>query len=104
MATGTTFWRDAIEKEMKNVRVAFDVLSDGVAPPADHQYILCHMIFDVKMEDFRCKTRLVAGGHMTKDPATLTNVSIVSRETVHIALLVAVLNNIDIWAADVLNA
>eukprot|EP00804_Cyclotella_cryptica_P013817 CCRYP_019427-RA/>CCRYP_019427-RA protein AED:0.38 eAED:0.39 QI:0/0/0/1/0/0/3/0/267 len=32
-ATGTTFWHDAIEKEMKNVRVAFDVLADGVAPP-----------------------------------------------------------------------
>eukprot|EP00804_Cyclotella_cryptica_P017310 CCRYP_020331-RA/>CCRYP_020331-RA protein AED:0.23 eAED:0.25 QI:0/-1/0/1/-1/1/1/0/484 len=30
-ATGTTFWHDAIEKEMKNVRVAFDVLADGVA-------------------------------------------------------------------------
>ena len=36
-ATGTTFWRDAIEKEMKNVRVAFEVLADGVMPPADHQ-------------------------------------------------------------------
>eukprot|EP00804_Cyclotella_cryptica_P031332 CCRYP_011130-RA/>CCRYP_011130-RA protein AED:0.34 eAED:0.34 QI:0/0/0/1/0/0/3/0/252 len=35
--TGTTFWRNAIEKEMKNVRVVFDVLADSVAPPADHQ-------------------------------------------------------------------
>ncbi len=30
--TGTTFWRDAIEKEMKNVRVAFNVLREGAAP------------------------------------------------------------------------
>ena len=51
-ATGTTLWRDAIELEMKNVRVAFDVLPDGVVPPSDHQYVKCHMIFDVKMEDF----------------------------------------------------
>eukprot|EP00804_Cyclotella_cryptica_P019581 CCRYP_014330-RA/>CCRYP_014330-RA protein AED:0.31 eAED:0.31 QI:0/0/0/1/0/0/3/0/417 len=97
-ATGTTFWHDAIEKEMKNVRVAFDVLADGVAPPADHQFIRCHMIFDVKMEDFRRKARLVAGGHVTKAPATLTYASVVSRETVRIALLIAALNDIDIWA------
>lgn len=50
--TGTSFWRDAIEKEMRNLRVAFDVLKDGAAPPPDHQYIRCNMIFDVKMEDF----------------------------------------------------
>eukprot|EP00804_Cyclotella_cryptica_P020326 CCRYP_014066-RA/>CCRYP_014066-RA protein AED:0.16 eAED:0.16 QI:0/0/0/1/1/1/3/0/747 len=103
-ATGTTFWHDAIEKEMKNVRVAFGVRADGVAPPADHQFIRCHMIFDVKMEDFRRKARLVAGGHVTKAPATLTYASVVSRETVRIALLIAALNDIDIWAADVLNA
>ena len=41
---------------------------------------------------------------MTKAPATLTYASVVSRETVCIALLVAVLNDIDIWATDVLNA
>jgi hypothetical protein len=89
---------------MKNVRVAFDVLADGVAPPPDHQFIRCHMIFDVKMEDFRRKARLVAGGHATKAPATLTYASVVSRETVRIALLIAALNDVDIWAADVLNA
>jgi hypothetical protein len=36
-ATGTTFWRNAIEKEMKNVCVAFDILVDSAAPPPDHQ-------------------------------------------------------------------
>ena len=80
------------------------MLPDGVAPPSDHQYMKCHMIFDVKMEDFRRKARLVAGGHMTKAPATLTYASVVSRETVRIALLMAALNEVDIWAADVLNA
>jgi hypothetical protein len=33
-ATSTTFWRNAIEKEMK--RVALDILVDGVAPALDH--------------------------------------------------------------------
>ncbi|KAL7474129.1 LOW QUALITY PROTEIN: hypothetical protein ACHAW6_000121, partial [Cyclotella cf. meneghiniana] len=101
-ATGTSFWHDAIELEMKNVRVAFDVLPDGVVPLSDHQCMKCHMICDVKMEDFCRKARL-PGGHMTKVPA-LTYASVMSQETVHIALLVAVLNSIDIWAADVLNA
>eukprot|EP00804_Cyclotella_cryptica_P022264 CCRYP_020542-RA/>CCRYP_020542-RA protein AED:0.22 eAED:-0.25 QI:0/0/0/0.5/1/1/2/0/420 len=102
-ATGTTFWHDAIEKEMKNVRVAFDVLADGVTPPADHQYIRCHMIFDVKLEDFRRKAGLIAGGHVTKAPATLTYASVVVSRAVRIALLIAVLNDIDIWNSDVLN-
>ena len=73
-------------------------------PPSDYQFMKCHMIFDVKMDDFCINAWLVAGGHMAKVPATLTYASIVSLETVCIALIVAALNNIDIWAADVLNA
>ena len=30
---GNSFWRDAIAKEMKNVRVAFEVLPEGSKPP-----------------------------------------------------------------------
>jgi histone deacetylase 1/2 len=41
---------------------------------------------------------------MTKAPATLTYASVVSRETVRIALTVAAINDVDVWAADVLNA
>ncbi|KAL7483917.1 hypothetical protein ACHAW6_009560 [Cyclotella cf. meneghiniana] len=41
---------------------------------------------------------------MTKAPATLTYASVMSRETVRIALLVAALKDVHIWAADVLNA
>ena len=52
------------------------------------------MIFDMKMEEFRCKARLVAGGHRTKAPVTITYANVVSRETVRIALLMAALNNL----------
>ena len=62
------------------------------------------MFFDIKMEDFRHKAWLIAGGHITKAPATLTYASIMSQETVCITLLVAVLNDIDIRATDLLNA
>ena len=55
------------------------------------------MTFDVEMEDFCHKAWIVAGQHMTKAPATLTYASIMSKETMQIALLVAVLSNVDIW-------
>ena len=103
-ANGNDFWAKAIEKEMKNVKIAFRILEDGTYAPSDHQFVRCHMVFDVKMETFTRKARLVAGGHMTKAPATLTYASVVSRETVRIALLAAALNDVDLWAADVMNA
>ncbi len=41
---------------------------------------------------------------MTKAPATITYVSVVSRETICIALLMAALNDLNIKVGDVLNA
>jgi len=41
------------------------------------------MIFDIKMDgDFMRKARLVAGGHMTKTPASSTYLSVASRESI----------------------
>ena len=60
------------------MHVAFDIFKDGVATLPDHQYIWCHMIFGVKMEDFHHKAWLVAGGYATKAPATLNYASVVS--------------------------
>ncbi len=57
---GNTLWVDAIVKKMKEVRIAFNILPDGHSAPIGYQKIPCHMIFDVKMEDFRQKARLVA--------------------------------------------
>ena len=62
------------------------------------------MIFDIKMEDFRRKARLVAGGHVTDAPPTITCASVVSRETVRIALTIAALNDLEVKVADILNA
>ncbi len=101
---GNTFWADAIAKEMKDVRVTFKILLDGQSAPIGYQKIPCHMIFDIKMEDFRRKARLVAGGHMTKAPATITYASVVSCETVRITLLMAVLNDLNVKVGDILNA
>jgi Reverse transcriptase (RNA-dependent DNA polymerase) len=72
--------------------------------PVGYQKIKCHMIFDIKLaENFRHKAQFVAGGHMTETPATLTYSSVVSRDSVHIALLVAALNDLDLKSCDIQN-
>jgi hypothetical protein len=53
--------------------------------------------------DFTWKTRLVAGGHVTAPPAVLTFASVVSRESVRIALLLAALNDMSVLGADISN-
>jgi len=69
--TKTTFWHDAIQKEMKNCRTAFQFLEEDETVPIGYKWIKCHLIFDVKM-DFSRKARFVAGGHMTNPPSKIT--------------------------------
>ncbi len=47
------------------------------------------------------KARLVAGGHTIAAPATITYSSVVSREKVRIALLLASLNDVEVKMADI---
>ena len=56
------------------------------------------------MEDFTCKARLVAGGHTTETPMMLTLASMVSRESVSIALTVVPLNCFEVMTLDIKNA
>ena len=104
---GDTLWWDSILKEMKNVRIAFE-LYDGdmeVLKKKGFTKINCHIIFDIKMgENFRRKARLVAGGHMTNTPSSITYSSVVSRDSVRIALLIAALNDLQVKACDIQNA
>ena len=41
---------------------------------------------------------------MTQEPATITYASIVSRETVRMALMIAALNDFEVKSGDILNA
>ena len=61
------------------------------------------MIFDIKMEDFRRKARLFAGGHVTKPLATTTYASVVSSKTICISLTVADLNDMQVKTVDIQN-
>ena len=109
---GNHMWADAIQKEMSKARVSYKII-DGCTPEQvrsnqvdelrGHQEIKCHIIFDVKM-DFTRKARFVAGGHMTEAPNSLTYSSVVSRESVKIAFLIAALNDLDIMTCDIGNA
>jgi hypothetical protein len=90
---------------MKNVRVAFEEYDGDVKDLVGYKKLNCHMIFDIKMgENFRRKARLVADGHKTATPSTITYSSVVSRDRVRIALTVAALNDLKILACDILNA
>jgi hypothetical protein len=42
--TGTNYWREALDLEMKNVRVAFDVLDDKDEIPVGYHQIRGHLI------------------------------------------------------------
>ena len=69
-ANGNNLWANAIEKEMKNILVAFQLLARGEQPPVGFKKITCHLIFDVKM-DLTSKARYVAGGHLTDPPSSI---------------------------------
>ena len=88
---GNTLWQDAVQKEMENVKIALQIIS-----MRSHliMYVNCHMVLDIKMEDFKRKACLVVGDHMTHTPDVITYSSVVTRETVHIALNMALLHDL----------
>lgn len=100
---GMDRWRRAIEKEMANVMVAFEILEDSVVMPVGWTLAKVHLVFDVKM-DGTFKARLCKDGHLTEDPSGSRYAGVVSRESVRIALLYAALNEIPVMAADIRNA
>ena len=103
---GDSLWWQAICQEMKNVRIAFEEFDgDEKDLPPGYQYVDCHIIFDIKMgENFRRKARMVAGGHKTSTPTTLTYSSVVSRDSVRIAFTIAALNGLKVLTCDIQNA
>ena len=97
---GNTYWHDAIQKEMQNSKIAFELLGMGEQPPPGYKRIRCHLNFEVKM-DLRRKARYVAGGHLTDPPTYMTYSTVVSRESVRIAFLIAALNQLQVLAGDI---
>ena len=68
-----------------------------------YQEIACHWAFDIMM-DLTRKARLLAGGDMTGLPSSSAYSSMVTRESVCIAFLIAGLNDLDVLVCDIKNA
>jgi hypothetical protein len=73
-----TLWQDALRKDMKNIHIVFKIMNGDEAVPPTYQYIHFHIIFEVKMEDFRRNAWFVAGGHTTDTTHAMTYASVVS--------------------------
>ena len=89
---------------MKNVKVMLQTIPDHENPPNGFWYINCHMVFDIKMENLQRKVCQVGGGHMAHTLDAITCSSVVTRETVCIALTMEVLHDLEVKGEDVLNA
>ena len=100
---GNNFWGDAINKEMLNLKVAFDILGDEQNVPPGYSKTSGHIIFDVRMTLER-KARWVKDGHKTPEPDRSTYAGVVSRESVRISLTYAALNSLEVFACDIQNA
>jgi len=101
--SGTDYWHQAIVKEMTNNAAAFKFLNPKESVPIGSTWIPCHMVFDVKM-DLSRKARFVAGGHWTDPPSQITYSTVVFRDSVRIAFLIAAMNELNILSADIGNA
>jgi hypothetical protein len=100
---GNTLWIDALKWEIHNVGVAFKVLEDGKSVPQGWMKASGHIFWELKT-DFTRKAGWVLDGHKLPTPEGSTYAGVVSRERVRIALTYAVLNGLEVCAADIRNA
>ena len=64
---GNQLLQEALDKDMQNVSVAFEILRTGAPMPAGWKKFSGNLIWDVNM-DFTRKVRWVKDGHLTPDP------------------------------------
>ena len=88
---------------MMDVKVAFKPLEDGDNLTIGCTFVLCHMIFNVKMKDFCRKARIVASTHMTETSDTMTYARVVSCETICLDLVISAMENMELKFVDVMN-
>ena len=108
---GNTHWQDAIDLELTQIH-EYKVFKDTgkaqfhngkVVTPDGFQKIRVHFVYAVK-HDGRFKARLVADGHLTKEPVESIYSAVVSLRSLRMVVFLSQLNNLEIWGADVGNA
>ena len=101
---GESYWKDAIEAEMKRLNDDFELYEGDTKNLIGYQKITTHSTFDIKPgENFRRKARFIADGHKIQTPRSLTYSSVVSRYLVSICLFIAALNDLDILGSNIEN-
>lgn len=98
-----SIWRDAINKEMRNLKVAFDILNKGSEAPASYRKASNHMVFNVHMTLGR-KARRVRDEHITHEPEHSICIGAVSRESILFVLTCDYLYGLSAFGADIQNA
>ena len=63
---GNEQWLKAIQKKMSTVKVAIKILDEDETQPIGSQYMRCHIMFSIKMEESSQKACLVTGDHMVE--------------------------------------
>ena len=108
---GNTHWQDAMDLELTQIH-EYKVFKDTgkaqfhngkVVIPEGFQKIRVHFVYAVK-HDGRFKARLVADGHLTKEPVESIYSGVVSLRSLRMLVFLSQLNNLEIWGADVGNA
>ena len=108
---GNTHWQDAMDLELTQIH-EYKVFKDTgkaqfhngkVVIPDGYQKIRVHFVYAVK-HDGRFKARLVADGHLTKEPVESIYSGVVSLRSLRMVVFLSQLNNLEIWGADVGNA
>ena len=108
---GFQHWQDAMDLELSQIH-EYKVLKDTgkaqfhngkAATPDGFQKIRVHFVYAVK-HDGRFKARLVADGHLTKEPVESIYSGVVSLRSLRMVVFLSQLNDLEIWGADVGNA
>ena len=108
---GNTHWQDAMDLELTQIH-EYKVFRDTgkakfhngkVVTPDGFQKIRVHFVYAVK-HDGRFKARLVADGHLTKEPVESIYSGVASLRSLRMVVFLSQLNNLEIWGADVGNA
>ena len=100
---GNNYFAVAIPKEMKKVRVTFNILHGDEKIPHAYKFMQCHMIFDIKINNFKRKARYVSEGPLTEPPYYITYARFFSRESVRIILTISAPNNLHAFTSEVKN-
>ena len=106
-----THWQDAMDLELTQIH-EYKVFKDTgkaqfhngkAVTPDGFQKIRVHFVYAVK-HDGRFKARLVADGHLTKEPVESIYSGVASLRSLRMVVFLSQLNDLEIWGADVGNA